>query len=295
MQSHQSGIQGLQMAHSSSGLWSAMYRAVVEAVHPQGVTDAGHPTGTPPCVDVVLFRYNTRLAAVPFAQSPYCAALPAVGDTVAVYMAEGVRDNQWAAWDLPRSDNAQPLPSPEAWRFLHPSGVVVQVDDAGNVVAIYPSGATVALGGQEHTEVATTNFRVSGAAATGTATFGGTAGTTIPQALPMTGGGYLWYTTAPATIDSGGTATAPFVCATGGTGPNGSGPSALAFPFSGVASVSGTAAGGAQATSAVLDAASITLGGTTPVARKGDPITVTVSGTTYTGQISGGSSVVTAG
>ncbi len=286
MQSRQSGIQGLQAAHSSAGLWSAMYRAIVEAVY---------PGDAPPTVDVTIFRYNTRFSRVPVAQMGFTSALPQVGDTVAIYQAEGVRDNAWVSAWLPRSDNSQPLPTPEAWRLLHPSGVVLQVDDGGNVAAIYPSGATVSLGGQDHTEVATTNFRVSGVAATGTATFNGTAGTVIPQALPMTGGGYLWYTTASATIGSSGVATASFVCATGGTGPNGSGPSSLAFPFVGVTSVSGTASGGAQATSAVLDAASITLGGTTPVARKGDPITVTVSGTTYTGQISGGSSVVTAG
>ena len=282
----QGGLVTHASAHSPSALWTAHYRATVEAVNPQD---------SPPTVDVVLLRYNTRFAHVPVARSPFVQSLPQVGETVSVYMAEGVRDNAWVAQDLPRSDTADPLFDAKAWRFLHPSGVMLQVDPDGTVLALYPSGATLSLAGQAHTEIATTHFRVSGGQASGTATFTGTAGTQIPTGLPLTGGGYLFYTTGSATIPSTGSVTVPFVAAVGGTGPNGVTVNALSFPFTGIASVSGTASGGTQATDVTLDAASISLGGTHAVARVGDSIQVTVGGTVYTGQITTGSSVVTAG
>lgn len=287
MNSQQSGLQTYAAAHAASALWAAHFRGVVQAVHHDQV---------PPSVDVTLLRYNTLFTSVPVATSPFTSALPQVGDTVSVYFAEGIRDNVWVAQDLPRSDNAQPLPSPAAYRFLHPSGVMLQVDDDGNVLALYPSGATVALGGASDVEVSAATFHVSGAAATGTATFTGTAGASVPEGLPMTGGGYLWYTTASGVIGADGTLALGFRCATGGTKPNGSGPTALAFPLTGVTGVSGTASGGAAATSIALDAAAITLAdGTAGVARVGDSITVTVGGTPYSGTITSGSSIVKCG
>ncbi len=286
MRSRQSGLQSLQAARGATSLWSAHYRAIVEAVHPGDV---------PPTADVVLQRYNTRFARVPVAQTPFCSVLPQGGGTVSLYMAEGVRDNAWVAQELPRPDNSEPLPEPETWRFLHPSGILLQLDADGNCIAQYPSGATVSLGGAATASIGAAAIVLAGPAASGTATLPGPSGPPVPPGRPRPGGGYLWYLTEGGVIPSSGTLTLAFVCAVAGTAPNGSGPTGLAFPFAGITAVSGTSSGGAAAASVSIEAGAISLGGSTPVARNGDAVSVTVNGTPWSGTITSGSSVVSAG
>jgi hypothetical protein len=287
----QGGIAALSASFSAGRLWPAVMRASVRAVHAHQV---------PPAMDVVLLRYNTLHLRVPMAGPAFNGRLPEVGDTVLLCYAEGWPDNVAVLAVLPRPDNAQPLPDPEAVRLLHPSGALRQVDPDGSMLDALPSAATWSAGGAALAEVAAQDVRISGLPATGTATITGTAGTQVPPGLPMTGGGYLWYTTAAAVIGSAGTASVPFACATGGPGPNGSGPSALAYPFTGITAVSGTASGGAPAAAVNVEGETIVLrnpsgASAAAVARVGDAVQVDVGGTMYNGTITGGSAVVSAG